>query len=161
MRRAARDVFAGIQASQEKGEQVMVSVSALMSAITAPAESHLTGAFVQHVCSSQRACHVQARPNSLWWQGVLYHTKSFLTLSSLMGMCHVCPLIRWNFFVFFLCGVPERSGGYLVHEAKSIRHAYMHECVIAFVDLGLHFVYACVCMCMYITIVASDVLSCV
>jgi hypothetical protein len=54
MRRAAQDVFAGIQASQDKGEQVMVSVSALMSAITAPAESHLTGVFLRHRCLPER-----------------------------------------------------------------------------------------------------------
>jgi hypothetical protein len=37
------DVFAGIEKLKKQGEEVMVSISAVMSAVTAPVESHLTG----------------------------------------------------------------------------------------------------------------------
>ncbi len=43
MRQAARDVFASVNEARDAGDNVMVTVSAIMSTITAPAESHLTG----------------------------------------------------------------------------------------------------------------------
>lgn len=43
MLKTRKDVFAGINKLEIQGEDVMISISAVMSAVTAPAESHLTG----------------------------------------------------------------------------------------------------------------------
>lgn len=46
MLRAKSDVFESVAKLRAKGETTMVSMSAMMSAVMSPAQSHLTGEFV-------------------------------------------------------------------------------------------------------------------